>query len=172
MTRYRLGDLNRQRASLQAVRVAVNEAAWVEGLLDEVRARMNKHGYAIISVADVLHPFSYTVGLTNLQHPELIITGLPADDAQVILSNAAQLVLDGRYLIAGDRLDGIIAGYPVVIAGPAATAGTEYKMRIALRVFAQVAWALQVVYPDADGRFPWDAGYSMTIQPLLAPPPH
>jgi len=144
----------------------------VERILADAREKIDKHGVAIIATNDPV--FAYTVGLTRLRHPELIVTGLPPTTAHGILDNAAQLVLAGRYLIAGDRLGGILTNpaYQVVIAGPVSTAGNEaYKPVIARRIYAQVAWSLQVVYPDADDRFPWDPGYNMTMQPLLAPAP-
>lgn len=168
-----VGELAARRASLLDRAAELTGADRdIEQVLADARAKMNEHGVAVISVAGE-HTFSYTVGLTRLRHPELIITGLLSGTAHDVLNNIARLVLDGRRLATGERLGGILGlGYQVVIAGPVITAGNEaYKINVAWRVFANPGRPLQVVYPDADSRFPWEPGYRMTTQTLLAPAP-
>jgi hypothetical protein len=49
-------------------------------------------------------PFGYTVGLFGLGHPELTVVGLGADGTHSVLGRAADLVCDGRDLVAGELL--------------------------------------------------------------------
>jgi hypothetical protein len=51
----------------------------------DIRALVAEHGWAAVAV-DSVPPFSYTVGLWRMaDHPELIVTGLPAETAKWVL---------------------------------------------------------------------------------------
>src|SRR3954451_21064337 len=48
--------------------------------------------------------FGYTTGLFGLGHPELVVVGLGQDTAHSMLDRTARLVVEGRDLVAGERL--------------------------------------------------------------------
>jgi hypothetical protein len=76
--------------------------------LEYVRGQVDKHCWVVIGVRRERHrpPYSYTVGLTNHGHPELVVTGLPRERAADLLNDiAAHLVHTDapRALAVGQR---------------------------------------------------------------------
>jgi hypothetical protein len=112
-------------------------------------------------------PFAYTVGLTALGRPELIIAGIDPEISAELLDDLAQRVYDqAPRFTHGQRISDLLAGYDaVIVEGPATEAlhpGAAFARYGRDHVTLQ-----QVVWPDPDGRFPWEPGY--TIRPQAQP---
>jgi Domain of unknown function (DUF4262) len=135
-----------------------------------------RYGWAVTAVlptpTDPCTPFAYTVGLTERAQPELVIAGLDPLIAQALLNDLAQRVIDhSAQLTHGQRLTDLIAGYDAALVDgpitqdlyPGTAIGRYGADRVALR---------QIVWPDRDGRFPWDPGYAYPpqAQPLIGRP--
>lgn len=116
--------------------------------------------------------FAYTAGLSLLGFPELIMVGIPDDVSHPILNTI------GRGFVAGD----IEASHGVVIEEVATTdcqlfavsVGAMHKYMTLCRKVSQRKnggfKALQVVWPDKAGRYPWVAGcnhYCACVQGML-----
>src|SRR5487761_883687 len=89
--------------------------AYVRGLLEEhpwVVVGVDRDGYR--------PPYSYTVGLTEFDLPELVITGLAKDRAANVLMAVAEQVLGAELPAAGTRirLPGRRPGEVVRVAEP------------------------------------------------------
>jgi hypothetical protein len=112
-------------------------------------------------------PYSYTAGLTELGRPELVITGLAKDRAANVLMAVAELVLDAGVPTAGARvrLPGKRPGEIVRVAEP------SVHLEIAADLFGDRVEALQLVYADVRGRWPWDKNFrsGRAGQPVLGP---
>jgi len=65
---------------------------------DEILFRnVRKHGCHIVGITDADPAFAFSIGLyLNCRHPELIIFGLPSDDAQAVINHVRDHVSDGR----------------------------------------------------------------------------
>lgn len=113
--------------------------------------------------------FTYTVGLTAMQHPEVVVTGLPSDVAKAFLNNIGQDVREGKRFSAGLVTDGLTTpSAPVVFI----RADDVRGLTAVAQVYGRVE-ALQMVWPDSTGRLPWVQGYKNPpeAQPLLGDPP-
>jgi hypothetical protein len=130
---------------------------------------VNQHGWAIADI-DGDAPFAYTAGLGRLlSHPELIVTGMPGSVAGPILHAAVRRIRDGHALRPGQRANGLIGVYDAIVV----PVGRD---QLGMLAFARDYWldgevqAVQVVWPDRGGRFPWDEdaapGFAAN-QPLL-----
>ena len=132
------------------------------------------HGTHVLNVygGDDWPDFAYTVGLMeNFGHPELIILGIPGDRAHLILNCARDVVRNGARFSAGSTSDDVLEGFSVTFrAVPPAQRSAH---------FGWAEWfyderpysALQLVYPDQAGRWPWDPESSNAFresQPILA----
>ncbi|MGC4808741.1 DUF4262 domain-containing protein [Micromonospora sp. DT233] len=151
--------------------------------LDEFFRQQQKHiddiGWSVTAVLpdhDEAHaPFAYTIGLTERGLPELVIAGLDPLTAQTLLNDMAHRVYQrAQPLTADHRVEDLLLGYDaVIIEGQATEAlhpGAAYARYGKDHVRLQ-----QVVWPDKQGRFPWDDGYEYPahVQPLLTrPQPH
>lgn len=139
----------------------------------ELLALIERYGWAIRHVMgdpeSGAAPFSYTVGLTSLDHPELIATGLPFEVAQSFLNSAGLLVKEGAILTNGLVTDALTESGTVTFM----TATDVSGLAAVGEVYGQEAHALQLVWPDSSSHYPWDAGYNnpRSAQPLLGDRP-
>ena len=136
--------------------------AYVKGLLEE-------HPWVVIGVErdGGRPPYSYTVGLTEFGRPELLITGLSKERAAKVLITVADTVLDAEALTVGTRiqLPGKRPGEVVRVAEP------SVHLPVATDLYGDQAAALQLVYADIRGRWPWDKNFrnGRAGQPVLGP---
>jgi hypothetical protein len=140
--------------------------------LTDIRWLVDEHGWAIRHVlpspVSGETAFSYTVGLSYRGWPELIITGLPATVAELFIRNAVDVQNENGSFRPGDGTDELTESGDVVFIAAADVRGMTATANI-VGAFS----ALQLVWPDSAGAFPWDTGYRNPIgsQPLLGPSP-
>jgi Domain of unknown function (DUF4262) len=139
---------------------------------------IQQFGWAVVHVlpsdedpADAV-PFAYTVGLTAAARPELIIAGLPPDLAHQLLNEVAGRVHDeGAHFHHGRHVTDLIVDQDVVILTGAPT--PDLWPGAALARYGRGSLRLQqLVWPDPENRFPWQAGYPSEEfhQPLIDAP--
>ena len=122
--------------------------------LEYLRGLLDQHNWVVIGVHEERYrpPYSYTLGLTDRELPELVITGLPPKRAADELTRVAWDLLGGGALAPGKRIrtvDGLLAEV-VKVAEPGA------HLDAAAGLYGQQLAALQLVYTDRDGHWPWD----------------
>jgi hypothetical protein len=132
----------------------------LDDYLKQLLKLIDEHGWAVQHVGggDRLDepPFSYTVGLTALGHPEFILFGMPPDAAQQLLNILGSEVQNGRRY----RPDTLTSD-PTEAAAPVAlieVIDPASHLLAAVNLYAEIE-ALQVIWPDPSGRLPWDDGY-------------
>ena len=132
--------------------------------LDEL---IERFGWAVRHVT-ATPPFSYTIGLTDLDHPEIVITGMPFEAAQAFLNLVGESVRDGAHFGHGDSTNEFSESGEVLFIRAEDQTGLA-----AVRDRFPQHDALQLVWPDSTGAFPWQPGYrnSAADQPLLGPVP-
>ncbi|WP_029431436.1 DUF4262 domain-containing protein [Blastococcus sp. URHD0036] len=105
-------------------------------------------------------PFAYTIGLFGLGHPELVVSGVGPAVARGMLNWAAALVIAGRDLVPGEELSRETGGRLVVEVCPNPGEVVFGANRWYRRPDEFSVPAHQLTWPDAEGRFPWDDGYT------------
>jgi hypothetical protein len=111
-------------------------------------------------------PFAYSVGAARHGLPEILVAGIdPAVGAQLInaLLNAGR---SGNALREGVTYPGI-ANLPIQLKTLTSDQALQGLPMATPFHEGRPFPAMQMVYPDPDGRFPWDAGYHFPWQPLL-----
>jgi hypothetical protein len=135
-----------------------------------------EHGWLIQWVGDPVDeaepsaPFAYTVGLTALGHPELIVTGLPPEKAYGILQTLAERIRDNtEALVEGELLERVIGEPYLVRVGAVCERELAKHLTIAQAIYGDEVKALQIIWPDGMNRLPGALGYSIpaTAQPIL-----
>ncbi|GAA1951541.1 DUF4262 domain-containing protein [Amycolatopsis minnesotensis] len=125
--------------------------------LDHLRETIISCGWAVQSIArDRLYPpWAYTVGLTSRGRPELVATGLPPDRAGALLNSVAEHVLHDDAPAPGAQIP--LRGGPLIeiveVAEPSAHLFT------AIELYGDGVRAVQLVYADDRGHWPWDRGF-------------
>lgn len=139
----------------------------------QVGALVDAHGMAVISVEGDApgESFAYTVGLSAHDHPELVMMGIPPEVTHRLLNALGARVLRGEDLVPGTH-EGLLAnGYRLwVVPVPGDRTGEFFALA---QLWAQEpVRGLQVVVPDAAGRFPHEDGVDPAYaraQPVLDP---
>lgn len=141
-----------------------------ERALAELKRMVEAHGWAIRHVLgdSSTAPYSYTVGLTARGWDELVITGLPADVADVFIRNAVDEQESRGPFRAGNCTEALTESGSVAIS----RVGDRRGLTAAERILGTFE-TLQLVWPDSDGHLPWDAGYRNPpeAQPILGSAP-
>lgn len=123
---------------------------------------VRQRGWAVQGVGG-RRPFAYTVGLTECGLSELIVTGLRQVAAASLLNAAVLLALQdepetGRALDVGSRRVHVVR-----VDRP------EDHLLTATALYGDAVRALQLVWPDERGLYPWQLGHRSVRrgQPLL-----
>ncbi|MFC9789778.1 DUF4262 domain-containing protein [Rhodococcus sp. NPDC127528] len=116
-----------------------------------------------------IHPaFCYTVGLTEVDCPEVVVTGRVADQSAAVLNELGERLWGGDPLRPGER---IFAGGLDLFLVEVRECESWLLGAVGLYGQGQVS-ALQAVWADCQGKLPWEGPAGSTIvQPLLGPPP-
>jgi len=165
----------------QSLNLPEPEDASDEKLISDIRA----YGWHCIHVADEHHPehaaqnaalgphpiydaaFSYTVGLSlTLDHPELVLVGRWRHNHAIVAAAVAEIER-GRRFAVGSTSDEVLEGYEVCFGAVAASRREELLTYASWANRREPFDALQLILPDAAGRWPWDSGYASVPQPLL-----
>jgi hypothetical protein len=131
-------------------------ATWPD-YLEHLRELLDRHCWVVQGVQRKRHrpAYAYTVGLPRQQRPELVVTGLPYDRAVDLLNGAANHVLRTGAPPPGGVLS--LRGEPMVEVVQVAEPAVHLAVAAALN--GPGFSALQLVYADDRGRWPWDAGF-------------
>jgi hypothetical protein len=149
--------------------VAVDDDdAFLLGHLAGAQRDIDARGFAIQCVlGDAEHlAFAYTIGLHLLDRPELLVFGPDPDTAYPMLGSIAAQVVDGRRLADGDVLDDTIAGRPMRVMEVLDSREHLLYAHVHARTAGPLP-ALQVIYPDIHGVWPWQPGSRIADVPLL-----
>ncbi len=138
---------------------------------------IDEYGWALMGVFDPDDEepsFTYSTGiLETLGDPEVIIFGLKSDTRKWLCNEYGNKLRNGRQLKPDCDIDDFIEGYPIRLIDVDTTRP---------EVFADhLCWAhwyygrrdfpvRQLVWPDQEGRFPWDPDCGedfRKLQPLL-----
>jgi hypothetical protein len=157
--------------------------------LDDMDRKVREFGWGVVYVGDdcecmqcraegvtpqpsFLPPFAYTVGLTReYGHPEIVITGAPMGCAKT-LNEFGQRVRNGVVFCGGQRFSYTQLGLVCELI-EVDWQKSHRNLPVAWQINGGATDALQLVWPDAANRLPWEHGYSLARrqQPLWGRPP-
>lgn len=140
---------------------------------EELAADVEQHRWVVLKMTPPAPAaeYGYSVGLTrSLRHPELVVVGLDDDTMQELINGIGEAIEEGAAFSDGDVSSDFLEGYDVTFrAVPAALRASHFAW--ADRFYGDAEFTmLQVVYPDARRRWPWDAGVAAEFvkgQPVL-----
>ena len=139
-------------------------------VLDDVE----KHGWHVVKVLPEgdFPGFAYTVGLfKTFTHPEVLIYGISGDRAHRILNDLGDAIRAGHRFNAGQTDDTLLEGYSCTFRTIPPAQFREHLGFASWFYEGNEFPALQLVYPDRQGRWPWQAGVNEGFrlnQPVLA----
>jgi Domain of unknown function (DUF4262) len=99
-------------------------------------------------------------------HPELVLVGRWKQN-HAIIAAAVSAIDDGSCFEVGSTSAEVLDGYDVCFGAVAPARRTELLTYASWANRRRRFEALQLVLPDAAGRWPWDDDYDSVPQPLL-----
>lgn len=131
-----------------------------------------EHGWMVMSIGEGEHApgFTFTVGLTGAGLPEVVVYGLPGDVAGTVLNDVARRLLDGERMPDGVAVPRVLRGYDVQLWD---ATWLQDPLGAAFRLYGRDRVRVrQLVWPDRDGRWPWEPGFGAPDdEPVLFDPP-
>lgn len=138
--------------------------------LTGLERRIAEQGWTVVNVlADAAaQEYSYTVGLASKRLPELIMVGMRREVAQLCLNTIAEQLIAGKAFTPGKPIENTFKDAPVAV-WPVSFATAQAWLTLAKDLTGDSWPALQVCWPDQQGFFPWQEGYSLAAveQPIL-----
>ena len=137
------------------------------GYLQRLRDGVAERGWMVQGIESdgSYPPWAYTIGLSGYDLPELVVTGLPVEAAARLLNDSAARILDSSPPAAGERVS-LPGGTLIEVV---ALAEPSVHLVFAADLYGPEIRALQLVYTDACGRWPWAPDYRDGLggQPVL-----
>lgn len=140
---------------------------------DRTKLDIQQHGLSvvIIEATDYLPSFAYSIGLwQQCRHPEIICFGLANDALHDLVNSVGQLVREGADFKAGELSDEVLeVGSVMFVEVDERNVGDYFGYAMEFYNYEKFP-ALQMVWPDRVGKFPWEDGFEerlTDVQPLL-----
>lgn len=129
-------------------------------LHEKYAADIERCGFTAIGVGDPKGTFYYSIGLTELGHPEVFISGLHPTNCHGLLWDIYSKVKAGGRFVAG-QVDESIANFPVAFRYLPESVAQEFCCQTVFYYEEQgkTPTFLQVVIADQHGKLPWENGY-------------
>ena len=158
-------------------------------LLLQIASGIARHGFFVVSIgsgscslpgckcAAEPQPWCYSVGLSELEHPELVVVGLPPDAAHHVMKWTYERARVGNPLQSGVEYELDHVGVKLIEVPSEWLAADLSRMTLWLQHYGPGRDTLtmpqvgQLLWADADGRFPDDSACDPSIrelQPILA----
>lgn len=134
--------------------------------VEESKRKIKEHGWLIQAVmsSETSPGWAYTIGLRELDHPELVIANLPPKVAHGVLNELADRVKNGEKLTVNTFYDHVISNYAVTLS-PVEDTNFGNWFNVLEWVYGDRDWpVLQVWWPDFEGHFPWQEGYDVRYE--------
>jgi hypothetical protein len=127
--------------------------------LATLRRHIDVHGWSLTATEG----FAYTTGLTGGDHPEILIAGLDPYTAHDVATAAVRRIRDGVPLKPGCHYPGIVSSFLVEVRELDLEDRGRFPRNITTAHYGRKVPAVQLVYPDKDGRFPGEPGCSLHV---------
>lgn len=135
---------------------------FIAGIMEQVARNVREHGIHLTSVPPGGQPgFTYTTGMCELPGsvPEVLIVGLDHQLSGQILNDLYGMLDTSTLadLAPGQRVDRLISGHPTVLCPT-----SPWAPAFLARHYRPDVQVLQLLWPDAQSRFAWDPGCTLS----------
>jgi hypothetical protein len=124
-------------------------------------------GFLTFAAPDPAGWIAHTVGLTELGHPEILISGLRGENCHGVFWNAYEAIKGGHSFKAGQ--EDYTLGRMICFFKPLSPAAAEEFCWRTLQFYEgtpKTPSFLQLVMPDRAGRLPWQLDYDTELMKM------
>jgi hypothetical protein len=113
-----------------------------------------------VGAGDGRPAFAYSLGLyEKFAHPELILFGLDLDTMHRLINDAGEQIRNGKRFEDSRQYDDLLDGYPCAFRLARRTAYDSHLTYTKWFYKGSDFPTLQMLWPDQNSCFPWDAGF-------------
>jgi Domain of unknown function (DUF4262) len=137
----------------------------IDDYFDQVRETIRAQGWMVQYVESDRTPFAYTIGLHDWELPELLITAVSPQRATRLLNTLARDALAGKDLTPGRQIKVPTGPFIEIVE----MSRPDAHLNFAVAFGGPEVRALQLVWADGRGRWPWTASFcdGRRRQPVL-----
>lgn len=138
--------------------------------MEQTENTIDEYGHSIIFTGaeveglDQTVSMAYTVGLSDTGFPEMVVFGLPENSAGYLINDAAALLRQNKLPLNVKISD--IANFPLVFKE---VISSEGYMNVTNRRAGKVVPAIQMIWPNRAGKFPWEDGADEYFKKIQIP---
>lgn len=125
---------------------------------------VQQYGWHVLKIlGDETGPeYCFSVGLYySFGHPEILVMGLPTQAGHQLINLAATQIADGKVFKPAERVNGLLEGFSCSFITIDISHYQEY-LGYGIWFYRQLKQpfpAIQLVWPDKQGRLPWESSY-------------
>lgn len=133
---------------------------------------IEQFGFSVVLIegTEYLPAFAYSIGLwKTYKHPEVIVFGLPSDTLHAIINSIGEFVSKKNAIHSGRLYDDFLDNLKNTFLEVDSRNMNDY-FGFALDFYEAEVPALEFIWPDNSGLFPWDENFTEDLkfaQPLL-----
>lgn len=132
----------------------MTDQANIEKINAQIEKQISELGFTTIGTSDERTLFTYTVGLTEMGHPEILLNGLNPFFAYIILNELGKRIEAGEKMPLYEDIGGIFTDLPARFVPTSPYAKTAYTKVADHRYGEDGFEVIQLVMPDPKGVFP------------------
>lgn len=127
---------------------------------DKITQDIAERGFTTFCSATPEGIFAYTVGLTELGHPEIFISGMLGENCHLAFTDIYKAIKAGHQFKAGE-VNTTLAHLPVAFRTLIPEIAVELCEQVMTYYPSRQPTFLQLVLPDREGHLPWQEGYDV-----------
>lgn len=142
-------------------------------MFDKVKSDIAEYGFSVVMIpaSDYFPSFAYSIGLfESYKHPEVICFGLSEDSGHGVINVIGEMIKEGTRFESNKNYKGIYKNDKAIFLDVEKDNIPDY-FGFGMRYYDEVEFpAMEAVWTDREGNFPWETGYSedlIFMQPLL-----
>ena len=146
-----------------------------EEVREDLLAKIERFGWTLCAVegGGGSLSFTYTIGLTRFHgHPELMVSGLDQFDAASVLNDLGERVRAGERFEPGQVVPYEGTAHRSLLVGVSSPEKLVYAQEIYASPGSRPVPALQVIWSDRAGAWPWQVDARPGRQELFGRPQH
>ena len=132
-----------------------------DGFYEKIAKDIEKSGRSIIGVFPSENDpmdvpgYAYSIGVTECDHPELFMSGLPFHIMAAIINDVGNKIIDGKKLTDGEQLEGFLTnGYKLKVHRVDAKKHVDSVNQVRQYYKTDDIEVFQLLWPDKAGNFP------------------
>jgi len=129
-----------------------------------IEGDLAQFGFSTLAAKEPEGWIAHTVGLTELGHPEILISGMHGQLCHMVFQKAYHAIKAGQHFKAGETDDTL--GALTCAFKPLSLAAAEqfcWRVQEFYAGTTKTPTFLQLVLPDKQGNLPWQPGYDTSM---------